>query len=74
MGPGVEALVSAFKPFDGVEEVSEAEDAGGGGGSITDAGAGDGLERGSGRAGIGSSAEDVSMVMFLVIGGDWRRA
>lgn len=42
---------------------------GGGGGSMTE-GAGDGLDRGSGRAGIGSSAEDVSMVMCFVVGGD----
>lgn len=33
-------------------------------------GAGDGFERGSGRDGIGSSEEDVSMVMFRVTGGD----
>lgn len=45
--------------------------AGGGGGSIIE-GAGDGLERGSGRAGMGSSEEDVSMVIFRVTGGDWR--
>jgi hypothetical protein len=36
-------------------------------------GAGDGLDRGSGRAGIGSSAEDVSMVMYFVVGGDCLR-
>jgi len=45
---------------------------GGGGGSMTE-GAGDGFDRGSGRDGIGSSEEDVSIVMFLVTGGDWRR-
>jgi hypothetical protein len=44
---------------------------GGGGGSMTE-GAGDGFERGSGRAGMGSSEEDVSMVIFRVTGGDWR--
>lgn len=33
----------------------------------------DALETGSGREGIVSSAEDVSMVTCLVTGGDWRR-
>jgi hypothetical protein len=33
-------------------------------------GAGDGFERGSGRDGIGSSEDDVSMVMLRVTGGD----
>lgn len=47
-------------------------DEGGGGGSMTD-GAGDGLERGSGRDGIASSADEVSIVIFLVTGGEVLR-
>lgn len=47
--------------------VSDAGAAGGGGGSITDE-AGDGFETGSGSNGIGSSADEVSMVMCLVGG------
>jgi hypothetical protein len=64
------------------EPVSEAElklraigsedGGGGGGGSITD-GAGDGLESGSGSDGIGSSADEVSIVMCFVVGGDVLR-
>lgn len=42
-------------------------DVGGGGGSMT---AEEGLETGSGSAGIGSSAEDVSIVICFVTGGD----
>lgn len=49
---------------------SGAAEVGGGGGSMT---AGEGFEIGSGRAGIGSSAEEVSMVMCLVTGGDCLR-
>lgn len=45
---------------------------GGGGGSMTDI-AGDGFESGSGSDGIGSSDEEVSMVMCLVLGGDVLR-
>ena len=47
--------------------------AGRGGGSITEETAGDGLETGSGKAGIGSSADDVSIVMCFVVGGDVLR-
>lgn len=32
----------------------------------------EGAERGSGSEGIGSSEEDVSMVMCLVVAGVWR--
>lgn len=45
---------------------------GGGGGSMTD-GAGDGFERGSGSDGMASSADDVSMVMLFVVGGEVLR-
>jgi hypothetical protein len=45
---------------------------GSGGGSITEDVA-DALETGSGKDGMVSSAEDVSMVTCLVTGGDWRR-
>ena len=47
-------------------------DDGGGGGSMTDV-AGDGFERGSGSDGIGSSDEEVSIVMCFVLGGDVLR-
>lgn len=70
LGPGVVGPVSKFRCLDGVDNFSGsgAEDVGGGGGgSIT---AGSGLEIGSGRAGMGSSAEDVSIVMCFVTGGD----
>lgn len=67
LGPGVDEFTSRFELFDSLVAVE-----GGGGGSITE-GAGEGFERGSGRDGIGSSADDVSIVMFLVVGGDWRR-
>lgn len=40
---------------------------GGGGGSM-----GEGLDIGSGSEGIGSSADEVSMVMCFVVGEDWR--
>jgi hypothetical protein len=59
-------VVEAASEFDPLE--SEGFN-GGGGGSMTE-GAGDGFERGSGRDGIGSSEDDVSMVMFRVTGGD----
>lgn len=42
---------------------------GGGGGSITDRAA-EGFASGSGSEGIGSSADEVSIVMCLVTGGD----
>lgn len=45
---------------------------GGGGGSMTE-GAGDGLERGSGSEGMASSADEVSMVMCFVTGGEVLR-
>lgn len=74
-GPGVETFVSILGVFDVAEGDSEGREAGGGGGSITEEveGTGDGFETGSGKAGIASSAEDVSIVMFFVEGGDCRR-
>ncbi len=68
LGPGVDALVSTFvdDDLDADFSVSDAAEVGGGGGSMT---AGEGLEMGSGSAGIGSSAEDVSIVMCFVTGG-----
>lgn len=74
-GPNVDAPVSKFRDLDGVVTFSgsdpAAEVGGGGGGSMTE-GAGDGLEMGSGSAGIGSSAEDVSMVICFVTCGVCR--
>lgn len=67
-GPGVEAPVSGL--LVGVDE--SGTEVGGGGGSITEVAAA-GFETGSGSAGIGSSGDDVSMVMCLVTGGDVRR-
>lgn len=73
LGPGVVAPVSRFSGFASDLSPSVADDEeGGGGGSMTD-GAGDGFEIGSGRAGMGSSADDVSIVMCLVTGGDCLR-
>jgi hypothetical protein len=60
-------------PFVAVEGDSMTGGAGGGGGSMTEDVVGDGFESGSGRDGISSSAEDVSIVMFFVEGGDCRR-
>lgn len=68
MGPGVEAGVSKDSDFDGVL-VASPEVFGGGGGSMDGAGEA-GLERGSGSDGMSTSAEDVSMVMCFVVGGD----
>lgn len=72
-GPGVDAPVSVFCPLEDVGVLSEAAEVGGGGGSMTE-GAGDCLDSGSGRDGIGSSDDEVSIVMFFVDGGDWRSA
>lgn len=74
MGPGVDAFVSVDTPFDGAPPSAAVVEAGvgSGGGSMTD-GAVDDLETGSGKEGMVSSAEDVSMVTCLVTGGDWRR-
>lgn len=66
MGPGVEAFVSTESGF---EDASVEVGTGGGGGSMTK-GAGDGLEMGSGRDGIESSADEVSIVMCFVFGGE----
>jgi hypothetical protein len=79
LGPGVDALFSAaVAPFDEAVPSAAAAGAavvedgvGSGGGSMTDAAA-TGLETGSGREGMVSSAEDVSIVTCLVTGGDWR--
>lgn len=68
---GSAAGVSRPRPL-GIAAASLGLVEGGGGGSMTD-GASDGFDRGSGRAGIGSSAEDVSMVMCFVVGGDVLR-
>lgn len=62
-------VVSRLGGFDGVV-LDGSLATGGGGGSITDEGAGDGLEMGSGSDGIGSSADEVSIVMCFVTGGD----
>jgi hypothetical protein len=51
-----------FMGLDGVDlSGSEAADVGGGGGSMM---AGDGFDIGSGRAGIVSSADELSIVMY----------
>lgn len=78
-GPGVDAVVSMSRGFEGVVIVSLLSPSdttvGGGGGSMTD-GVGDGFttgSMGSGNAGMGSSGEEVSRVMFLVTGGDCLR-
>ena len=67
MGPGAVDPVSTFKLLE--FGVNDSVGAGGGGGSITD-GAGEGFCKGSGREGMGSSADEVSIVMCLVAGGD----
>lgn len=69
LGPGVEADVSTDSDFDGVLVASPEEVFGGGGGSMEGAGEA-GLERGSGNDGMSTSAEDVSMVICFVVGGD----
>lgn len=75
LGPGVDAFVSVDTPFGGAPSAAVVEaGVGSGGGSMTDAVVDvDALETGSGREGMVSSAEDVSMVTCLVTGGDWRR-
>ena len=70
LGPDGAPEVSRVSDF-GPETEASAE-AGGGGGSMTE-GAGEAFERGSGRGGIGSSDEEVSMVMYFVEGGELRR-
>ena len=69
LGPGVCTPVSRLKPLDDDIEPSAVADAGGGGGSMTEDGAGEGLDSGSGNDGIGSSADEVSIVMCFVTGG-----
>lgn len=71
---GAELLVDSA-PDDLVlsEAASAGADVGGGGGSISWFVGGEGPETGSGSAGIGSSAEEVSIVMCFVTGGDCRR-
>lgn len=46
---------------------------GGGGGSMTEEGAGEALVSGSGNEGIGSSADELSIVMCFVTAGDCLR-
>lgn len=65
MGPGACTLVSKLSVLDVV--VDDSAKAGGGGGSITDPG--EGLDKGSGRDGIASSEDEVSIVICLVAGG-----
>ena len=60
-------MASVVGVFVGVALGSAADVGGGGGGSMTGA-AGDCTEIGSGRDGIGSSGDEVSMVMCLVVG------
>ena len=72
LGPGVDAPVSLTDDLDGVCPASETEE-GGGGGSMTEDTADGVFDMGSGRAGIGSSGDEVSSVMCLVSGGDCRR-
>lgn len=58
--------------FVGAAFTSAADVGGGGGGSMIGA-PGECFETGSGRDGIGSSDDEVSMVMCFVVGGDCRR-
>lgn len=61
LGPTVDAFVSMLEGFEVVDlSKSDTEDVGGGGGSMM---VKDGLDIGSGSAGMGSSADEVSMVM-----------
>lgn len=61
LGPVVDAFASMLEGLDDVDlSKSGTEDVGGGGGSMI---VKDGLDIGSGSAGIGSSADEVSMVM-----------
>jgi hypothetical protein len=68
-GPGDDEAVS---PLGNVLPVSTDTDDGGGGGSITET-VGVDLDTGSGRESIGSSADEVSIVICLVAGGDCLR-
>lgn len=61
--------VSRFRALE-VDVFVSPEAGGGGGGSMTEEAAGDALVNGSGREGIGSSGDEVSMVMCFVTGGD----
>lgn len=70
LGPWPCTPVSKLSVLD--EELDASAGTGGGGGSMTD-GAGEGSERGSGSDGMGSSEDEVSMVMFFVTGGDCRK-
>jgi len=68
-GPGVDELVSVLELLTEVVCWSTDDDVGGGGGgSMAGELAGTEFETGSGNEGIGSSEEDVSMVMCLVVG------
>lgn len=70
LGPAVTDAVSEAALR--LRPIGSEDGGGGGGGSITE-GAGDGLESGSGSDGIGSSDDDVSIVMCLVVGGEVLR-
>lgn len=69
-GPAVTDVVSEVVLR--LRPIGSDEGGGGGGGSITE-GAGDGLESGSGSDGIGSSGDEVSIVMCFVTGGEALR-
>ena len=71
MGPGFDAPASTEGSLFELPSADETE-VGGGGGSISVTVGDEGLETGSGRDTIGSSAEEVSMAMCLVDGGDVR--
>lgn len=83
-GPGVDgpavSVLAVLEPGVAGSCTAGGGGGGGGGGSMTeDAGVGVGTEVGlevmaSGSRGMmGSSAEAVSMVIYLVVGADWRR-
>ncbi len=74
LGPGDAAFVSTSRSFGLGEDVGPEASLvcpTGGGGSITEC-AGDFGTTGSGRAGIPSSAEEVSIVIYFVGGGAFR--
>jgi len=68
LGPPVTAVAASESALEGFTCADVASQVGGGGGSIT-CDPGDGPDRGSGSSGIGSSAEDVSIVICLVVTG-----
>lgn len=64
----MDEVASVVGVFVGAALGSAADVGGGGGGGSMTVAAGDGFEIGSGRDGMGSSDEEVSMVMCLVVG------